>query len=217
MDFGIIRQLKIKKFWWLDTILYFVISLLLATVFCYLIFTVKISIERKNMGQIEEKIANTGTAQQKQLEKEVFEYQVKIDNFAALLNAHKIPSQIFDVIKKLTLPNVWFNNFVMNAKSSIIQITGETEDVSSLSRQIEVIESQDFVKDVSGLAFSLQEAKRLRFNFSINVDPKIFFALEDATAPQTGLPIIPTTPGLPIIDTVSPSSAQPFINFYSSF
>ena len=114
MDFGIIRQLKIKKFWWLDTILYFVISLLLATVFCYLIFTVKISIERKNMGQIEEKIANTGTAQQKQLEKEVFEYQVKIDNFAALLNAHKIPSQIFDVIKKLTLPNVWFNNFVCN-------------------------------------------------------------------------------------------------------
>lgn len=216
MDFGIIRQLKIKKFWWLDTILYFVVVLLLSTFFCFLIFTFKISIEKKNISQVEKKIANTGTAQQKQLEMEVLKYQNKIDNFVTLLNAHKIPSKIFDAIKKFMLPNVWFNNFSMNAKSSTIQVAGETEDVRSLSQQIEIIENLDFVKEVSGLSISLDETKEINFNFNILVDQKIFFDIEDTSADQTNLPITPTLPDLPIIDTTSPSSAQPFVNSFSS-
>lgn len=213
MDFGIIRQLKIKKFWWLDTILYFVVTLLVATIFCFLIFTVKISVEKKNMAQLDAKIANTGTSQQKQLEEEVFEYQDKIDNFATLLNAHKIPTKIFDAIKGFMLPNVWFNNFAMDAKSSIIQVIGETDDMASLSRQIEIIEGLDFVKDISGLTFDMAESGKINFSFGIILYPKIFFALEDTATPKDNSLI----PDVPVIDTTSPSSAQPFVNLFASF
>ncbi len=212
MDFGIIRQLKVKKFWWLDTILYFVVALLMATIFSFLIFTVKISGEKKNIGELEVKISNTGTAQQKQLEKEVFEYQNKIDNFATLLNAHKIPSKVFDALKALTLPNVWFSNFTMDAKTSAIQVTGETDDIPSLSRQIEIMETQDFITDVSGLTFSLEESGKIMFGFSIMLSPEIFFALEEPAEDQ----VVPDLPGVPVIDTTSPSTAQPFINLYSN-
>ena len=38
MDLSAIFQIRTKKFWWMDVIFYFVISLLVATVFCYGIF-----------------------------------------------------------------------------------------------------------------------------------------------------------------------------------
>ena len=41
MDFSVIFQLRTKKFWWMDVIFYFVISALVATVLCYLIFLIK--------------------------------------------------------------------------------------------------------------------------------------------------------------------------------
>ena len=47
MSFSELLQVKDKKVWWLDVIFYFVVSLAIATVFCYLIFLVKNNIQRK--------------------------------------------------------------------------------------------------------------------------------------------------------------------------
>ncbi len=235
MDFGIIRQLKIGKFWWLDTILYFVVALLLATIFCFLIFTVKISGEKKTIALLEGKIANIGTREQRRLEKEVLEYQSKIDNFATLLSAHKIPTNIFDAIKSLTLPNVWFNNLSIDAASSVVSVLGETEDIPSFSRQIEVIENQDFVIDVTGLTFDLGESGRITFNFEIAIDPNLFFidktqeAVENPeqeeplTTEEQDLPIVAPAllpsalPDEPIAGEIEPTIIPPIINLYSSF
>ena len=79
MDFGIIYQLKFKKYWWLDTILYAVLALLLAAFFSYLIFVAKIAQEKKTIEDLVTKINNTGTAEQRDLEKQVFAYQKKIE------------------------------------------------------------------------------------------------------------------------------------------
>lgn len=200
MDFGIIYQLKSKKYWWMDTILYFVIALLLATVFCFFIFTFKISLEKKELQIIEDKLVNTGTALQKEMEKKVFAYQEKINNFAAVLAAHKIPTNLLTAIEESTLSNVWFNNFSMDTKSAGIIVTGETDDVPSLTRQIEVLETKDIVKGISNLSIELKETGKIRFTFNLAFDPKILFEIKETTE----------VPPINIEGTTSPSVMAPF-------
>lgn len=203
MDFGIIYQLKTKKFWWLDTIFYFVVALLLATVICFFIFTIKISFQDKKLKELESGIASVGTAQQKETEKEVFEYQKKINDFAILLAEHKIPTNILKFFEKMTLPNVWFNNFIISAQGARIQISGEAEDLIALSRQLLILEGSKFFKDITELSFEPTETGRMKFNTSLSINPDIFFEanIEDIV-PDEG-----------ILETTSPSSSL-FLNIF---
>lgn len=203
MDFGIIYQLKTKKFWWLDTIFYFVIALLLATIICFFIFTVKISSQEGKLKELENSIASVGTAQQKETEKEVFKYQKKINDFTVLLAKHKIPTNILKFFEKMTLPNIWFNGFAISSDSSKIQLSGEAEDLITLSRQLFALEGSKFVKDIAELSFEPAETGRTKFNTSFFVDPSIFLEanIEDMI-PSEG-----------ILETVSPS-ADSFIRYY---
>jgi len=205
MDFGIIYQLKVKKYWWLDTILYFVIALLLASFFSFFIFTFKISIENKKLVELDQQLANVGTAQQKEMEKQVFDYQKKIDNFASILNAHKIPTNVLDDLKASTLQNVWFNHFAMDAKTALISVNGETDDVTSISQQINILESKKFVKNITNLSLELKQAARVSFTFDLMLDPEIFFTALDSI-PMTELPPVGGT------GTTSPSSSLIFKN-----
>lgn len=201
MDFGIIYQLKTKKYWWLDTILYAVLSLLLATVICYGIFILKISLQEKTLKDIEDKMSRTGTAEQKELEEKVFNYQKKINNFAVLLTNHKIPTNIFKTMERDTLPNVWISSFSTNAEMSQMMITGEAENLNTMSRQIDIFEKNEFIKNIASLATSLDQSSRILFNLSFELDPNIYFPIPEFT-------------DVPILDTTSPSVSS-FLNYGS--
>ena len=194
MDFGIIYQLKTKKFWWLDVLFYFVVTLLVATVACFFIFYIKISILEKKLAEAEASSAGTGTAVQLESEKKVFSYQEKIDTFETLFNNHKKSTNILAFMEGATLPNVWFSSFSMDAKRAGAAVSGETESTTSLTRQIAIFEGSELVKNVSGLSYGLSESGRVQFSFDISFDPAIFFS-EDFNA----------------LDTISPSTSL-FLN-----
>lgn len=190
MDFGIIYQLKIKKFWWLDAIFYFVIAFLLATIICFVIFSVKISFQEKKLKELDNNImVNTGTVQQRELEKEVFDYQKKINNFATILASHKIPTNVFKFFEKITLPNVWFNNFLIMTQTARIQISGEAESATVLSRQILTIEQNEFIKNILDLTFEPTETGRIRFNLNLSINPDMLQSegILETTSPSTSL------------------------------
>jgi len=179
MAFDIIYQLRTKKFWWLDTILYFTLTILIATVITYFIFNIKISFQEKKIQDLEGNIATTGIPQQKELERKVFEYQKKINDFSTLLAAHKIPSNLFKLIEESTLPNVWLSLFILNTKGPQLRLTGEAEDVLVLARQISVFKESKFVKDIEFLSLNLEEEGRIKFNLTIFLNPQIFTSLEN--------------------------------------
>lgn len=176
MDFGIIYQLKIKKFWWLDTILYFGIALLLACIICFLIFSFKISLQEKKLKETEDALTEVGTSQQKESEKQVFDYQRKIDNFATLLTNHKTPSNVFKLLEQITLPNVWFNNFGADAKSTEINLNGEAENMTALITQASIIEQNEFVEAITTLVPNLSETGRISFSLRFTLKPTVFFS-----------------------------------------
>ena len=174
MDFSVIFQLRTKKFWWMDVIFYFVISLLIATVFCYLIFLVKDGMIKKQIVDETAAMETVGTAQQKQHETEVLSYQKKIANFVGLLKNHEFASNSFAFMQAQTMPNIWFNQFNLDEKNNAIQLSGESDDMDAFSRQLLTLETNKYVKSIGTINSSLGESARTEFNMDLVLDQSIF-------------------------------------------
>ena len=109
MDFSVIFQLRTKKFWWMDVIFYFVISLLVATILCYLIFLTKNILQKEDI-KTETKLQTVGT-ETKNKKKDVITYRKKIADFSRLFKNHEFASNVFAFMQRQTMPNIWFKQF----------------------------------------------------------------------------------------------------------
>lgn len=174
MDFTAIFRSASKRSLWTDVVFYFVVSSLVASVFCYVIFLTKNGILRENIGQEITKLQDMGTADQKKLEDEVIGYQKKIGDFSELLKNHEFSSNAFVFMEKQTLPNIWFKQFGLDEKTRKIQITGEADNMEDVGRQIASFEKNKYVKSVGALSSSLSESARIQFSTSLTLDPSIF-------------------------------------------
>jgi len=192
VDFSIIYQLRTKKFWWLDVMFYFVISLLIATVFCYLIFAVKISMQNNQIRDLKAAIETVGTEQQLAYEKEVVTYQKKINDFAAVFQNHGFSSNVFVFMEKQTRPNVWFQSFSMDQKGAKVNLSGEADDMDAFSRQVAVFERNEYIDNINLLNSNLGESDMVGFNLNLTLNPKIFGYISDTLAELT--PLATTTP-----------------------
>lgn len=174
MDFRTIFQLREKKFWWIDVIYYFAISMLLATLFCYVIFLVKNNMLR---AEIEQKIAElktVGTQDQKKYEQQVVSYQKKIGDFADIFKNHEFASRVFSFLQSQTMPNIWFSQFSLDRKNTKVQLLGETDNMEDLSRQLANFEKNEYVANMTALNSTLGDYARVRFNINLMLDSKLF-------------------------------------------
>lgn len=156
--------------------LFYLSSILLAVVvFSYLIFNFKIRLQSEAVQDIEKKILGLNTEERQAYDKKIIDYRKKINDFAEILNSHRIASSIFSFLEEKTMGNIWFSNFDMQESDSGIKLSGETENMESLSRQIEVFEnSKDYVRGVNVLNSQANSGGKISFLLSISFDPKVF-------------------------------------------
>jgi len=175
VDFNLLNKIKNKDSSWIDFLFYSVCALLAAVVLCYFIFSFKIYLQNQKINEIQNRIAAFGTDEQRKAEKEVLDYKKKIDDFTKIVNNRKISSNIFSFIEANTLSNVWFSNFDMQESDNKIKLSGESENMETFSRQVQVFEkSGDYVKDVSISDSEVQTTGKIKFVLDISLDPKIF-------------------------------------------
>lgn len=174
MDFSVIFQLRTKKFWWIDVIFYFTMSLLIAAVFCYFVFLTKNSFQRRDIEKIDVALQTVGTEQQKEYEKDVLDYQEKISGFMSLLENHEFASNVFAFMQTETMPNIWFKQFSLDKKNSSVQLSGEADSMDALSRQVLDFEKNKYVKNITVLNSSLGSSARTDFNISLALEQNIF-------------------------------------------
>lgn len=175
MDFGIFYRLKLNnKAWLIDVVFYFSASLLIAAVFCWLIFILKIYIQNKTISDLDIKIQQVGAEDQKNQEKDVLKYKKKINDFALLAENHKIASNVFDFLQKETLPGIWFDKFGLQTSQGKIALSGESENLDALSRQVLKLENNELVKKVDVLSSSVGSAGKINFELSITIDQKVY-------------------------------------------
>ena len=182
MDFSAIFQIRSKRFWWMDVIFYFVISLLISSIFCYLIFLDKDNMLRDQIKQQDLELHKVGTESQKAQEKEVIGYQKKINDFTNLLKNHEFASNVFAFMQSQTMSNVWFKQFSLDEKNSAVQLSGESDDVDSFSRQVATFEKNQYVKSIGTLNSSLGGSAKIEFNINLVLDQKIFSYLSSTTS-----------------------------------
>jgi len=189
MNFSIFSKLRENKLWWVDVVFYFMISSLIATIFCYLIFAAKVYFQKESIGDYDLSLATVGTEEQKAMEKQIFDYQKKINDYDPLIKNHKIISNILAYFEQNTLPEVWFSRFSMTGGDANIILSGETENVETLSKQISVFEASEYLNKITVLSSVLGLENRTDFNVILSLDPKIFNFVSE-TIPTSGVEII---------------------------
>jgi hypothetical protein len=187
MDFSAIFQIKNKKFWWMDVIFYLVISLLIASIFCYVIFLVKNNFQKEDIKKEIAALQTVGTEQQKEHEKEVVDYRKKINDFSALFKNHQFASNVFAFMQAQTMPNVWFKQFGLDEKNNGLQLSGESDDMGAFSRQVASFEKNKYIKSIGTLNSSQGQSTRINFNISLVLDQSIFEYLSSVSGASASL------------------------------
>ncbi len=179
MDLRAIFQLREKRFWWMDVIYYFAISLLIAGVFCYIAFLVKNNLQEKEIQKISDNLENIGTGDQKNQEKQVLDYKSKIADFAELFENHEFASNVLAFMQRQTMPNIWFKQFSLDKKGNGVKLSGESDNMDAFSRQISSFEDNEYVNSVSSLSSSIGVSSRIDFSINLGLDEKIFSYISD--------------------------------------
>ncbi len=175
MDFNLSYFLKNKDSLWVSVIFYFLCAFLVALIFSYSVITFKVRLQNQEMNELDNRIATYGMSQKKIYEKKIIDYKKKIDDFGLIINNRKISSNIFSFIEENTLPNIWFSNLNILQSANEIKLSGEAENMETLSNQIQVFErSQDYIKNINILNSQVEPSGKINFILSLSLDPKIF-------------------------------------------
>lgn len=184
MDFKSIFKLKTERFWWVDAVFYFTVSLLVATIFCYVIFLVKNDMQRLEIKKHEAMLQDIGTKQQKEYEKAVLSYQKKIKDFSILFENHEFASRSFEFMQDQTIPEVWFKQFNLERKGRGMRLLGEANNMESFSRQVAIFENNPYVESVTALNSELGASASVVFNISMDMSQELFGYVSQAHANQ---------------------------------
>ena len=182
MDFSAIFQIRTKGSWLTNVIFYFVISGLVATVFCYLIFFAKNSFQREDIKTETSALQTVGTDTQKSQEQTVIKYQKEVSDFNSIFKNHEFASNVFAFMQTQTMPNIWFKQFGLDEKGDSVQLSGESDDMDALSRQVAIFEKNKYVTNVDALNSSLGDNTRIEFSINLSLDQNIFSYLSDMSA-----------------------------------
>jgi hypothetical protein len=176
MDLNSVSKFTKEKSLFSDIVFYVAISLLISSVLCYLIFSIKISSQKEKVKSLEDSMLTIGTAEQKEKEAVIFKYQKKIVDYTKFLNNHKASSNVFAFLESLTLPEVWFSRINLSERENKIILTGESGNMDILSRQISAFEKNEFVKKISILNSSVWDSGKIKFSTTIDLDPILFIS-----------------------------------------
>src|SRR3989344_5515805 len=82
---------------------------------------------------------------------------------------------IFTFIEENTLPTVWFSNFSMSESSNDLRLSGESNNMETLSHQISILENnKDYVSNINILNSQVGTGGTIRFVLNASLNPEIF-------------------------------------------
>ena len=163
---------------------YFATILLAATVLSYLVFNFKVQFQEKLIGQVENASLSLRSGERQAYNKKVLDYKKKIDDFAEVLDSHRISSNLFDFIEKNTLKNVWFSDFSIQEIANEIVLSGESSDMKTVSNQVDIFEkSKNYVLKVNVLDYQINTTGKVNFSLNISLNPEAFNYQYDGSGP----------------------------------
>jgi hypothetical protein len=175
MNFSSLYQPKNNQSQWIDVIRYFFSSLLVAAIFCYLVFVAKAYLLQQQINVLDQGILAQSTPAQNASEARLQGYKKEIADYAALIDSHSVSSNLFNFIEEKTLPDVSFSSLTLSETKNDLQLVGQADTMAALSNQINIFEeNKDDVKNIDVLNSSVVKPGKITFTLDISLNPDIF-------------------------------------------
>ncbi len=163
-----------KPPFWSNILLYFSLGLLLLTILTYFICDSFLKKLETNQANLEKALIQVRTAEKIALEREVFDYQKKIGDFAQLVKRQKNTSKFFDLLQKICHPKVWFSRLSLSLEDFQVEISGETETFQILGQQLLILKKEPLIKNLNLSKIAIGEKGKVNFTLNFTLDPEIF-------------------------------------------
>ena len=170
----IIPKPKISIPLWLSILFY---SSIVTVILLITGFFVINSFEKKaadTLSTIENLLSQSRTIEEAALEKRVFSYRDKINDFAILVDQRKDAVKFFDLIEKITHPKVWFSNTSVDIKSSKVILAGQADSFPTVGQQIMIFKNEPMIKKTNLDSLHFDRGGMVGFSVSFSLDPKVF-------------------------------------------
>lgn len=129
---------------------------------------------KKVLQNIEEKLAEKGTPEERALEGKIILYQKKINDFSDLLNSHQSNLKFLTVLESLTHPKIFFSKVDLKIREGKVILAGTAENFEVLGQQFLIFKKENFIKDVSLTKVSISKEGKIDFNLELSLEPEKF-------------------------------------------
>ncbi len=127
-----------------------------------------------NLQDLEGEISRVGTSDERQMERNVFSTRKKINDFAAVIEAHQRPSQLFPFLESVIHPQVWMFDFELTMETNFLKMNGQTLNFQTLGEQMDVLRAQDMIEEIQLSDLSVGEGGQAEFSIGLMLNPEIF-------------------------------------------
>lgn len=124
---------------------------------------------------LEETLTKGRTAEDIQLEKEVFLWKNKIDDFFSIIRSRKNPIPFFSFMEANTHPQVFFSQTSLSLSDNKVSLGGETSDFRTLEQQMFVFRTRKEIETftLSNIGIG-QETRPVMLGFELLFLPALF-------------------------------------------
>lgn len=158
---------------WLQILSDFLIFLLIGVIISYFALGWLEKKSENYLQNLEEKISQARTPEIIALEKEVLDYQKKIEDFAKIFEQHKLNSKFFQFLEERTYPKVFFSKFNLNSQTLKVSLSGQADNFLSLGYQLQILEKEPLLKEINLSKISLAREGGIEFDLELILNPKM--------------------------------------------
>lgn len=124
----------------------------------------------RRLENVEDALEKTKTEEHARLEKELSDYEKKIEYFSILLNRHVFFSRTFNFIEDNTHPDVWFSEFRLIPGEGEIRLSGQTDNFVNLHQQVRILKDNNSVKNLNLSKIAIGREGRVNFDLGLTLD-----------------------------------------------
>lgn len=176
MEVEIVPRPKSKPSKIISILLYVSLAFLILAAGAYLQLK---SVEEKRTQELDslrETIVQKETSSDlKQLQGRLIVYKEKIDKISFLLDSYRVGTNFFKFLEKYTHPKVRLSDVSVAISDSIVSISGETANFTTLIQQLYIFENNPQVRDLKLSTFAAtKDKKSVTFDINFSLSSNLF-------------------------------------------
>ena len=129
---------------------------------------------QSTLNDLEEKIAQVGTKEEKKIETQLLLQRKTINDFAKLFQDHKKASAFFEFIENNCHPKVWFTELTLSPEDAQANLSGQTVNFQTLGQQILIFQEHDSVESVQLNSLTINDEGETEFTLSLPLNSQMF-------------------------------------------